>query len=64
MKSKDAVEYAIGMLGKDKRGGIALRKLTMEISETNIQERTEKGWIIMGVGTTIRDDENGGEHLY
>lgn len=61
MKNKEAVEYAVGVLGKDKRGGIALHKITMEISETNIQERTEKGWIIMGVGTTIQDDEAGGE---
>lgn len=60
-KDKDAVEYAVGVLGKDKRGGIALHKITMEIAESNIQERTERGWIIMGVGTTIQDDEEGGE---
>ena len=60
-KKEDAMEYAVGLLGMDKRGGIALRKLTMEISEANIEERTERGWIIMGVGTTISDDESGGE---
>ena len=61
MKKEEMVEYANGVLGKDKRGGIALKKITMEISENNIQERTEKGWIIMGVGTTIQDDEDGGD---